>query len=186
MQTWKNWEPQGRREGEEEWDGQMKSWNPPKPRNWEQPKVSTWICEELSVVDVGLSDEWSFTLLMRRKRTQALFLNCAPEDVLSTTKVSLSTSEDQESLRHFEQCKARWLSDVVWESQPKSTFPLWGSRTRKRTLKMRDLGFKPKQRCSKKLCFELFMSSMHNTFTSWIFSGYMVYWLTNTHMNAIS
>ena len=93
-------------------------------------------------------DQWFFRLLMRRKRSQALFLNCAPEDVLSTTKVSLNTSEDQESLRHSEQCKVRWLPDVVWESQPKSTFsfPLWGRRTRKRRLKMRDLGFKPKQR----------------------------------------
>lgn len=146
MYTWEDSVPQVGREGEEEWDGQMRSWNPPKPRNWDQSKVSVWICEELSVVDVGLSDQWFFRLLMRRKRSQGLFLNCAPEDVISTTKVSLNTSENQESLRHFEHCKVRWLPDVVWESQPRSTFsfPLWGRRTKKRKMKMRDLGFKAK------------------------------------------
>lgn len=52
---WENSVPWVRREEEEHWDGQMKFWNPLKPRNWEQSKVSIWICEVLGVVGVVLT-----------------------------------------------------------------------------------------------------------------------------------
>lgn len=179
--------PQVRREGEEERNSQMKSWNLPKPRNWEQSKVSIWICEELSVVDVGLPDQGFFRLPMRRKRSQALFPSCAPGDVLSTTTVSLNTSENQESLRHFEQYKVRWLPHVVLgvTTQEQIFLSTLRQKNKEEETENERLGVQPKtKRCAKKLSFELFMSSMCNTFTG-IFSGYMVYWLTNKHRSAI-
>lgn len=166
----------------------MKSWNPPKPRNWEHSKVSIQIYEELSVVDVGLSDQQFFRLLMRRKRSQALILNCAPEDVLSPTKVS----------KYF---RRPGVLEVFWAMQNEMTSRYYRGVTTQEHLFLSTLRQKNREeeteneglvvqaktkRCTKKLSFELFMSSMHNTFTGWIFSGYMVYWFTNKHRNANS
>lgn len=98
---WENSVPWVRREEEEHWDGQMKFWNPLKPRNWEQSKVSIWICEVLGVVGVILTsyflDCWweergatlcSLTVLLRMCSTLQKYLLIL-----------------QESLRHFEQFK---------------------------------------------------------------------------------
>lgn len=143
---WENSVPWVGREEEEHWDGQMKFWNPLKPRSWEQSKVSIRICEELGVVGVGLTSyflDWWW-----EERGATLFLNCAPQDMFNTTKVPLNTPGILEAFRtiqdHFQ----------IYESQPKSTFsfPLWKGITRKRRLKMRPLGFKSKQRGAKKLC----------------------------------